>query len=105
MNCGFALMWISMREALQFPEAKRRQSSRRSPGFQERLRAGLFIEARSIVVIPACHGVASARGDPCLFSGGSDGQSHRSHVPHLSFSAPPPWLDSSGVHVERGSLG
>ncbi|RNC44572.1 hypothetical protein TcCL_NonESM05678 [Trypanosoma cruzi] len=105
MDCSSDLLWISMREALQLSEAKRQQSSSRSPGFQECLWAGLCIGARRIVVIPACHGVASAQGDRCLFSGGIDGTSHPSHVPHLSLSVPLPWLDSSGLHVERGSLG
>ncbi|RNC40676.1 hypothetical protein TcCL_NonESM09833 [Trypanosoma cruzi] len=105
MNCGSALSWVCMQGALQLSEAKRRQSSSRSPGFQERLRAGLCIEARRIAVISGCPGVASARGDRCLISGGNDGPSPPSHVPHLSSSAPPPCLYPSGVRVERGSLG
>ncbi|RNC54422.1 hypothetical protein TcCL_ESM08170 [Trypanosoma cruzi] len=104
MNCSFALPWIYMQEALQFAGAKRRQSSSRAPGFQERLLAGLCVGARRIAVISGCPGVASAQGDSCLFSGEIDGPSHPSRVPHLSSSAPP-WLDPSGVRVERGSLG
>ncbi|RNC32368.1 hypothetical protein TcCL_Unassigned05024 [Trypanosoma cruzi] len=87
-----------MQETLHFSETKRRQSSCRAPGFQERLRKGLCIEARRIVVIPACSGVASAQGDRCLFSGRTDGQSHPSHVPHLSLSAP----HSTGKGYRRG---
>ncbi|RNC36061.1 hypothetical protein TcCL_Unassigned01007 [Trypanosoma cruzi] len=105
MDCSSALLWVSMPEALQLSEAKRRQSRSRSPGFHERLWAGLCIGARRIVVIPACHGLASAQGDRCLFSGGIDGPSHPSHVPHLSLSAPPPWQGLAGLHLERGSLG
>ncbi|RNC41386.1 hypothetical protein TcCL_NonESM09045 [Trypanosoma cruzi] len=97
MNCSSALPRIYMQEALRLSEARRRQTSSRAPGFQERLCAGLCIGARRIAVIPACSGVASARGDRCLFSGGSDGPGHPSHVPHLSSSAPLPWQDPSQV--------
>ncbi|KAF8299974.1 hypothetical protein TcYC6_0061860 [Trypanosoma cruzi] len=78
MNCSPALPWVSMQEALRLSEAKRRQSRSRAPVFQERLRAGLCIEARRIAVISGCRGVASAQGDRCLFSGGNDGPSHPS---------------------------
>ncbi|KAF8300225.1 hypothetical protein TcYC6_0059810 [Trypanosoma cruzi] len=104
MNCGFALLWISMREALQFSEAKGRQSSSRAPGSRNVFERVEYWEVTTFLYW-ACPGVASAQGDLCLFSGGSDGPSNPCHVPHLSLSAPPPWLDPSGVHVERGSLG
>ncbi|KAF8280550.1 hypothetical protein TcYC6_0027030 [Trypanosoma cruzi] len=81
MHCIPALSWVYMQVSLRLSEAKRRQSSSRAPVFQERLRAGLRIEARRIAVISGCPGVASAQGDRCLFSGGNDGPSHPSQFP------------------------
>ncbi|KAF8307985.1 hypothetical protein TcBrA4_0002460 [Trypanosoma cruzi] len=103
MNCGFALPLVYMQERCSLQE----QSG-------DRVAAGLRISRNafervaywtrplSLVKLALSWRVHRVID---VYSGGSDGPSHNCHVPHLSLSSPPPWLDSSGLHVERGSLG